>query len=219
MGTEPHAPARRVDPAARAVTALGSRGLLASLRSVGGTRSLFAKVSKFVAAFGARGVRNRVGNRKCTAEIQLHGSSTVPPSCLPQARLSCAAVRHHALPPRTQMPSSPTASRRRHPSHRTPFVTGSSSTSAIRASAAHTAFANAARAAEAHARPRRRPNHTRRRRQPVGGARRHSAVRPPEYQHSRRGRVGGGDGAAVFSPFGSHRSAAPAPLLAASSGR
>ena len=35
--------------------ALGSRGLLASLRGVGCTKSLFVKVSKFVAAFGARG--------------------------------------------------------------------------------------------------------------------------------------------------------------------
>ena len=42
------------------LTALGSRGLLASLRGVGGTRSLFAKVSKFVDAIGARGARNRV---------------------------------------------------------------------------------------------------------------------------------------------------------------
>ena len=52
---EPHASARRVDPAAQAVTALCSSGLLASLRGVGCTKSLFAKVSKFVAAFGARG--------------------------------------------------------------------------------------------------------------------------------------------------------------------
>ena len=57
---EPHALARRVDSAARAVTALGSRGLLARLRGVGCTKSLFAKVSNFVAAFGARGVRNRM---------------------------------------------------------------------------------------------------------------------------------------------------------------
>ena len=54
MGKEPHFPARRVDPAARAVTALGSRGLLASLRGVACTKSLFVKVIKFVAAFGAR---------------------------------------------------------------------------------------------------------------------------------------------------------------------
>ena len=60
MGKEPHAPARRVDPASRAVTALCCRGLLASLRGVDCTKSLFAKVSKFVAAFGARRVRNRV---------------------------------------------------------------------------------------------------------------------------------------------------------------
>ena len=59
-GKEPHTPARRVDPAARADTALGSRGLLASLRGVGCTKSLFSKFSKFVAVFGARGVRNRV---------------------------------------------------------------------------------------------------------------------------------------------------------------
>ena len=62
-GPETHTPARRVDPAARAVTALGSRGLLASLRGACCTKSLFDKVSKFVAAFGAQGVRNRVDRR------------------------------------------------------------------------------------------------------------------------------------------------------------
>ena len=74
MGKELHTPARRVDPAARAVTALGSRGLLASLRGVGGTKSLFSKVSKFVAAFGALGVRNRVGPVEEDGELSFPAS-------------------------------------------------------------------------------------------------------------------------------------------------
>ena len=82
-------PAHRVDPAARAVTALGSRGLLASLRGVGGTRSLLAKVSKFVAAFGARGVRNRV---VCLKPKKSYGRATGQPQTPnPKRHPRCAA--------------------------------------------------------------------------------------------------------------------------------
>ena len=97
---EAHAPARRVDPAAQAVTALESRGLLASLRSVGGTRSLFAKVSKFVAAFGARGVRNRVANFSPKTIIHKWLNKTISAlltsdflGCFPSAKCGAGSAR------------------------------------------------------------------------------------------------------------------------------